>query len=173
MTLLAIVYCTQDDMTRKMGVLALRNWTDHDKTGIIDTTVIADAINQATQEIDAYAGQRYSQSGLQSSTLINRWATTLACYYCSMTRGNEPPANLAVEADRLMNPDSGLLIKVSQGKYQLPRVALRSDMRPTMSNLKVERNHRQTKVRVEKQGSTDQITNLPQNITTDYPGGAY
>ncbi len=174
MTLLSTTYCTQDDMSRKVGANALRNWTDHDKTGAIDTNVIADAINQATQEIDAYAGQRYSQTGLSSSTLINRWATILACYFCAQNRGNEPPNQLAVEFDRLMNPEFGLLIKVSQGKYQLPRVALRSDMRPTMSNLKVDRRFTQTKIRVEQQGSTDQTTTMPHNVSADdLPGLTY
>lgn len=166
MTLLAITYCTQADLERKMGAKAIVAYADHDADGIADTGVIDDAINQATEELDAYLTNRYSQASLQTSPIVTRWATTLASYFLSINRGNPPPESLAAEFTRIMT----LLVDVvSTGVYQLPGVSLRSDMRPTLSNLRIDRRYTQSKIRVEKAISSTTPTTSTQHAIEDVP----
>lgn len=171
MTLITTTYCDVDDLIRKVGRDAVREWSDHDTDGIADgggmadSDVIDDAINQATVEIDGYAQQWYSAAGMAASTLVNRWATVLACYFLSINRGNPPPDALAQEFERIM----ALLERVLAGTYKLPGVGMRSDMRPSMSNLTVDRRYIKSKLRVEKIISSEGSTTLRQNLSTDIP----
>lgn len=164
MPLISTVYCTQAEMVRRFGSAGITAFSDHDGDDVIDTDVVEDAINQAAQEIELYATQRYSRAGLTASTLINRWAVTMACYFLCQNRGNPPPDSLAEEFTRIMEA----LAKVATGELQLPGVALRSDMRPTFDNLTVERRYQQAKVRVQKEVSSDAPTVLQENLA-DYP----
>ena len=165
MTLLSTTYCTQSDMERKLGAQAIIEWSDHNADTVADDDVVDDAINQATGEIDLACRQRYSQAGLATSELINRWATVLACYFLATNRGNPPPESLAAEFQRIMEK----LQQVAEGLLQLPGVAMRNDMRPTHSNLRIDRRYIQSKIRVEKATSTDSPTTLKQNKIEDIP----
>ena len=165
MTLLAITYCTQTDMERKLGEKGVIEFADHDNDHVADTDVVDDAINQATEELDAYATQRYTQTQLATSTLVTRWATVLACYFLTTNRGNPPPESLASEFARIM----ALLVQVASGEYQIPGLSLRSDMRPTLSNLRIDRRYIQSKARVEQAISTNTPTTQKQHKIEDIP----
>lgn len=168
MALLAITYCTAAEIERRHGTESVLAWSDHDGDGLADSEVLDDAINQATQEIDLYARQRYAPEGLADSPLVNRWAVIIAAYMMSITRSNPPPDSLAIEFERVM----ARLAEVKEGSLALPGVPMRSDMRPSMSNLRIDRRYPKAKIRVQKEISTDQVTTLPQNAEESVYTGA-
>jgi len=152
-------------MEQKIGIAAVIAHSDHESTGSAVTLVIADAINQATEEINFYARHRYSATALAGSTLITRWATTLACYFLMQNRGNPEPFSLSNEFDRIMKN----LAMVGKGSQRLPDVAFENDMRPTMSNRRIDRRYKTDTVRVTRQNSTDAPTKLTQDRAEIYP----
>lgn len=163
MTLLSTVYCTADEIGRKAGATGLLNWSDHDASGTSDTGVIDDAINEATETIDLYCRQRYDQAGLAASEIVSRWAVVLACYFLSINRGNPAPEAIEAEYQRII----ANLEKIAAGLMSLPGVPMRSDSRPSMSNLRVERHHGQSKIRVKRNSSTDAASSLPIKHTSE------
>ena len=165
MTLLATVFCTEAQLTRRFGATALLMWSDHDEDRIADTGVVDDAINQATEELLLFLGQRYSSAGLAASEIVNRWAVTLAGYFLSTSRGNSPPEWLQVEFERIMLK----LPLVQSGQQALPGVALNGDLRPAMSNLTIDQRFRRSTVRVTPANSTDAPSTLTQDTTFDSP----
>lgn len=154
----ATLYCTQDDMERLFSTVGVQSFSDHEETGQADADVIADCINQATEEINAYAMQRYSATALSGSTLIERWATVLAVYFLCERRGNSAPGSLQGEFERIM----AKLEQIPGGGFRLPGVAYRSDFRPGFSNLTVDRRYQFSKVRVVETASDQIPTELPQ-----------
>lgn len=158
MTLLATTYCTQAELERLLSANGVLDYADHDDDGSAEAGVVDDTINQATVEIDLYAGQRYSAAALAGSTLVSRWCTIMAAYFLSYRRGNPPPDSIADEFERIANPETGLLAKVAAGKLQLSGVPLRADLRPTMSNVTVDRRHLRSTIRVTAQNSSDADT---------------
>lgn len=160
MTLIANVYCQESDLQERFSPAAVTAWADQNGNNTEYTNTVDDAINQASQEIEGYARQRYTPAGLSGCDLIKRWCVTLAGFYLSTTRGNPAPASIEKEYGRIL----AKLEKVAAGTFQLPGVALRSDTRPTWSNLRVDRQYTQTKIRVEQQGSSQAPTTLSQNL---------
>lgn len=165
MTLISNSLCTFDELVRKFGGDALVNWADHDADGIPEAGVIDDGINQATEEIRLYAGRRYSDSGLATSTLIERWCVSLAGYFISQSRANAAPAGLKADFERIM----AHLVAIAKGLEQIPGIALRADMRPTMSNLQVDRAYRYSKIRKSVQNSSgSNTTTLTEHLIREY-----
>jgi len=164
MPLLSIVYCTQADMERYLSILGVADFSDNDQDGLVDVPVVEDVINQATEEIDLRAGQRYTQAQLQTSTLITRWCTVMACTFLAQRRGNPVPDSLMVEYERITDTGTGLLFLVSKGKEQLPRIPLRADMRPIWSNQTIDRRFYPDGQRVIPEISSDSPTVLDQDI---------
>lgn len=169
MPLLATTYCSVADVKRLFSSAGVDAYADHDGDSSADTDVVEDCINQATEEIDAYARQRYTQSGLSGSTLINRWCTTLAVYFLCMRRGNTIPDAIATETERILDPDKGLLSRLAAGNYHLPGVAMRADMRPSWSNLRIDRRYPRSKTRVTRTNSSDSPTKLTRDFEENYP----
>ncbi len=164
MPLLTIVYCEKDDMDRYLSVNGVIDASDNNQDLAADVPVIEDCINQATEEIDLSAGQRYTQAQLETSTLITRWCTVMACTFLFQRRGNPVPDSLMVEYERITDTTTGLLFLISKGKRQLPRIPLRADMRPVWSNLTIDRRFYPDSVRVIPEISIDAPTVLDQDI---------
>lgn len=169
MTLLSTVYCTETEVERFFSTNAVTDFADHNQDGVADTGVVDDCINQATEEIDMYLRQRYTQAGLETSTLVNRWAVAIATRFLCQRRGNPPSDSLEKEWERIADPDNGLLVQIAEGKRQLPGIALRADLRPTWSNLQVDRRWRRSSIRVSQTNSSDADTALKQDKVVDYP----
>lgn len=167
MALLSVVYTSEAAMTRYLSAAGLEAFTDHEESGSLDSDVLHDCINQATEEIDGYARQRYTQAGLAGSNLIQQWATTLACYFLCLRRGNPPIDSLQIAYDRLLDPDKGLLVRLAQGKYNLPGVALGFDPRPSWSNLRIDRRFPNSQTRVVRANSSDSPSVLGQDHTIE------
>lgn len=169
MTLISPVYCTEAELNRFLSANGVIDFADHDDDNVADVGVVDDSINQATEEIDVWARQRHTQAQLQTSTLINRWCVVIAARFLCHRRGNVVPDTIEREWERLADPETGLLVKLSQGRVQLPGIALRDDLRPTWSNLKVDRRFRHSKIRVTSSNSSDAPTALTQDTELDPP----
>ena len=146
-----------------MSPLAVIDFADHDASGAADTDVVEDCINQATEEIDLYARQQYTQTVLATSTLITRWCVVMSARFLAQRRGNTVPDSIEVEWQRIIEH----LEAISLNTRQLPGLAKRDDLRPTWSNLKIDRRYRYSTVRVTKTNSSDAPTRLTQDTTTD------
>ena len=173
MALLSTVFTTEAEIERRFGSQATEWWTDHSETAYdVVTDNLNDAINQATQELILTVGQRYSIASMNSYDLIRRYATTIAAYILCTTRGNSPPVSLENEYFRLMGTGNqrGLLDKIGTGAVSIPDLAMRGDLRPTMSNRRIDRRYNEKVVRIDKQTSTDSPTTLKRDTLSDYPG---
>jgi phage gp36-like protein len=165
MALIDPAYCDEADMRRLFSVYGVTAFADHDQDGEPDAEVVNDCINQATEEVGLYAQQWYTPAQLDTSTLVNRWATTLACYFLCQRRGNGPPQSLADEFARIM----ARLEQIAAGTLKLPGIAMRDDMRPSMSNLRVDRRYPNSRIRVTPTNSTDAPTRLSQDVVSEVP----
>ena len=172
MTLISPVYCTESEIQRFLSTQGVTDFADNDDDDVADTGVVDDCINQATEEIDLYARQRYTQTDLSGSTLINRWAVTIAARFLCHRRGNVVPDSIEREWIRIADPDSGLLARIAKGMMQLPNVPLRASLRPTWSNVTVDRRYDYSTIRVTRPNSSDASTAMSQD-TVDDIGGAF
>jgi phage gp36-like protein len=159
------VYCTQAEMERFFSTSGVRAFSDHEDEGEIDPDVVNDCIEQAAEEINAFALHRYSETALAGSTLIKRWCIVLACYFLCQRRGNPDPGSLQSEFERIM----ARLEQIPSGVFKLPSVPFRADFRPSFSNLEVQRFRRFEKVRVIEQSGDQVPTQLPRRTTQEYP----
>lgn len=153
-------------MVRKLSTLGVLEWSDHDELGEIDTSVVTDAINRASEEVFFYLGGFYSAATLATSELIMSWATMLACYYLGLNRGMAPPDGLQIEYDNLMKR----LEQIRSGRMLIPGLSLSADLRPAISNLTVDRRYARDTIRVTRSNSTSAPTTLSQDRAADYPG---
>ncbi len=169
MPLLTTTYCTLAELDRYLSANAVIDFADHDGDAAADTDVVEDCVNQATEEIDLYLRQRYTPAALATSTLVNRWCVVLSARFLCHRRGNPVPDSIERDYERIADPGEGLLVQVSEGRRQLPGIALREDLRPTWSNLQVDRRYRHSKIRVTKANSSDAPTKLTQDTTLDVP----
>jgi phage gp36-like protein len=170
MTMLTVTHlCEEADLERLLSPYGVEAFSDHDQTGAPDTGVVDDCIDQASEELIMYLHERYEESVLATSPLVKRWATTVAAYFLCQRRGNPVPDILATEFQRIMDPETGLAFQVAEGKRQIPGLPSRCDMRPTFSNLKVDRRYPTSKTRVTRVNSSDAPTKLTQDWRQDYP----
>jgi phage gp36-like protein len=172
MTLIATTkLCTQADMERLLSVYGVQAFSDHEQTGVADVDVVVDCIDQASEEILMYLHERYLEADLQTSPLVNRWATVVAATFLCQRRGNPVPDSLQSEWVRIMDPVAGLCHQISNGTRALPGIPLRCDMRPSFSNLRVDRRFLNNKTRVTKSNSSDSPTTLRQDADVKFYGG--
>jgi len=163
MPLQSTVYCSIAELQRFLSTNAVTDFADHDADGTADTDVVEDCINQATDEIDLFARQRYTPTILATSTLITRWCVVIAARFLSQRRGNVVPDSIEVEWQRIVEH----LEAIASGLRQLPGLALRDDMRPSWSNLTIDRRWRRSTVRVTRQNSSDAPTSLTQDTAVN------
>ncbi len=169
MPLQAIVYCSIAELDLFMSSNATTDYADHDADGTADTDVIEDCINQGTDEIDLYAGQQHTQAQLATSTLINKWCIVMSARFLQERRMNVVSESIVVQWDRIIEN----LQKVAENRLQLPGLAKRDDMRPTWSNLKIDRRFRHSKIRVTRTNSSSAPTKLSQDATLPRAAGRF
>ena len=170
MALLSTVYCTEAEMIRFLSQNALDDFGDNDADGTADADVVNDCINQATEEIDMYLTERYTQSGLSGSTLVNRWCVVMASRFLCQRRGNVVPFSIEDEWERLTDPAVGKLVLIAKDQLQLPGVALRADLSPSFSNLTVDRRNRRSTIRRTPTNSSSSATALSRDDVRELPG---
>lgn len=166
MALLSTVYTTATKVKRLMSATFADELADNDRDGMADDEVMNDAINAATEEIDAFAREQYTQAQIASSSLVGRWATKMAAAELCLQRGNPVPESWAAEVERIRDN----LEKIRGGKYDLPGVPRRTKMYPTLSNLTVDRRYHRSTIRVTEANSSDAPSALEQDTTHDLGG---
>lgn len=159
----ATPYCDLDDMRRLLSSQGVTAFSDHNSDGMDDAGVTDDCIDEATEEINLFCNL-YSTAGLAASTLINRWATTLACFFLCERRGNPVPESLANAAARVRE----LLALVLTGALTL-NVAKSVNTSPSFSNMTVDRRFPFSRVRVQRENSDQIATTLTQKIAGEVP----
>lgn len=169
MPLQSTVYCTIAELQRFLSANAVADFGDHDQDGSADTDVVEDCINQATDEIDMYARQQHTPAQLATSTLITRWCVVMAARFLQERRGNVVSQSIVDQWDRIIEN----LEKVSKSRLQLPGLAKRADLRPSWSNLKVDRRFRHSTIRVTKTNSSSSPTALTQDTDRHRSGGSF
>lgn len=170
MTLMTITpFCAQADIERLLSPYGVEAFSDHNRAGTYDADVVDDCIAQASEELAMHLTQRYTVEGLATSPLVARWATVVAAYFLCGRRGNPIPDSIAAEFARIMDLDGGLAAQVSSGRLQIPGLPLRCDMRPSWSNLQVDRRFIRNKTRVTKSNSSDSPTKLTQDGDVRFP----
>lgn len=162
MALISPAYCTSTDIERYLSLTGAEAFAAHDIPDEPTSEVYNDVINQATDEVNLYAIDRYDPADLATSKIVNRWATTFGAYFLTLRRGNPPPDSLAKDFDRVTK----ILERVQAGTLNIPNVGLRS-RGPTFDNLVVDRRYSQAKIRVQKENSSDSPTTLRQH-TVEY-----
>lgn len=159
----ATPYCDLADMQRLFSAQGITAFSDHDGDGQDDAGVTDDCIDEATEEINLFC-KLYSTTGLASSTLINRWATTLACFFACERRGNPVPESLATAASLVRER----LAFVMTGALVL-NVAKSVNTSPSFSNMTVDRRFPFSRVRVQQQNSDMIPTTLTQKFAGEVP----
>lgn len=165
MTLITDCLTSHAEMERLFSAAGMVAFSDHEKSGIQDDDVVDDCANQGSAEVFNYACQRYSTTALASHTTPRGWATLFACILLAIRRGNEIPEPWIAERERIMP----MLEGTGKGTYQFYGLALRADLRPTWSNLQVDRRHRHSTVRVTQVNSSDAPTVLTQDKLQEVP----
>jgi phage gp36-like protein len=159
----ATPYCDLDDMQRLFSAHGVTAFSDHDGDGQDDSGVTDDCIDEATEEINLFC-KLYSTAGLAASTLINRWATTLACFFLCQRRGNPVPESLAAAAQTVRER----LAFVLTGALTL-NVVKSVNTSPSFSNMEVDRRFPYSRVRVQQQSSDRIPTTLTQKLAGEVP----
>ena len=156
-------------MIRKFGDYGVTSFADHDADGTADTGVVDDCIEESSAEIAMLAGQRYALADLAAHPLVHSWATTLAIYFLCQRRGNPIPTSLADEFNRI----TAILEKIVDGRIKLPGLDEVTGIRPTLSNLVIDRRYPNNRVRVRPSSSSTNTTPSVLQVDRANQYGAY
>jgi phage gp36-like protein len=163
----ATTFCVQTDVENVLSALGVEEFTDHENAGSTDTTVLDTCITQASQELEMWCMGRYTAAVLATSEVVTLWTANMAAYFVCRLRGNPVPDSIAAEFQRLTDPINGILPKIKAGKLQIPGLALRGDLRPTISNMHIDRRYTHNRARVDKAASTNAPSELPRQPVED------
>lgn len=146
---LTYIYTSQGEIERLLSEdfadLMLDDLRDE---GIDDA--FTDAIEDATDFMNQYLLQIYLDSDLETSRWVHSRCTWLGAYYLSQRRGNPPTAILEQRKEEIEQE----LIKVQEGKVQIPRLPTNGNLEPGMSNYRVDDRFETNKTRVQPTIST-------------------
>lgn len=107
-----MAYATQQDMIDRFGEEELVQLTDRAQAGVIDATVLAQALSDANAEIDGYLVGRYTLPLPSVPIALTRIACDLARYYLYDNRATEQVTTRAEEV-------RAFLMSIAQGKVSL------------------------------------------------------
>jgi len=106
-------YCTQAEVQTDIGEARLLELTDDAQSGSIDWTVVDEAIEGASKEIDAYCSIYYTVPFSPIPQLINNFAIAITKYRLYSRRG--VPDQLQWRYEEILRT----LVKIAQGKMKL------------------------------------------------------
>ena len=144
---LAYRYTSRAEMQRVLGASGIDLRSD-DLGGSEDSTMIDEVTGEATEMINFYAGLNYDEKDLETSFIVRRWATWIACYLLSQRRGN--PSLFSDKYEETI----ALLEEVYKFNRIIPRLPTREDLTPAMSNVHIDDRFRTHKIRVHPTIST-------------------
>lgn len=156
----AVPFTTEGEMEAEVGADAITEWSDHDEDGARDTGVVSRTIDRATNELIRKC-HRYSVNGLAADAEIRGWATQLACFFLSKSRGNPPAMALVDDVDYIR----GQLDKIESGSLTL-NIPWKSDLRPRVINREIDRRYVYRNIR-ETPDSTKPRSVLPEHRSDD------
>lgn len=165
MSLMSQCLTSHAEMERCFSSHGVTAFADHDRSGVRDDDVVDDCANEGSYEVLNYAGQRYSHTGLYGHVTSRQWATLIACRLLTIRRANPGLESFELEFARIME----LLKLVPSGQYKLFGLGERGDLRPTWSNVQVDRRHRHSTIRVTRPNSSDAPTALTQDHLQEVP----
>ncbi len=121
-----MAYCTAEDIAKRLSENILIELTDDDDAGVVDADVVAAAIADADEEIDAFLSMRYTLPFSTTPAIVLRMSADLAvCRLYARRDHIELPKQWAdrCQAGRRM------LEKMAEGKLRLdvPDPAASSD----------------------------------------------
>lgn len=132
----------------------------------IDVDVMRDAVEWATERINAQCEKLYEASDLAQSRLVMRWATVLAANYISKLQGN-PPQYVDAAQDV-----ENQLQQVADGVFQIPRLPTRANSVPMATNYRMDDRY-QNPVRVNPRTSTGGTYSNQPSSNPYYDGYGY
>lgn len=113
----------------------------------------------ATDRVALYCN-RYSLPNLQTSWVVNQWATTFALHWLAKRRMMAAPQGVQADYETALEE----LKQVQRGELQLPNVAPRTSGWPFMSNVTIDLTFPVRRVRVEASISEPTPTQFPQSV---------
>ena len=105
-------YCTKQDLIDRFGSDELMQLTDRDNMGLIDDTVLNQAINDASAEMDGYLASRYSLP------LVNI-PQTLKPLCCNIARYKLYDEQASEQVSKRYDAAIKFLFSVSKGEISL------------------------------------------------------
>lgn len=145
---LIYTYTSQAEMTRLFSADGITLRLDDLEETTEQPSMLTEIIEEATEEINSYLEPFYEPDQLAASPYIRRIATYLGCRILSMRRGNPDLFEERVEEFRKF------MLEVSVGRRRVPRIPLRQNFAPALSNYQINDNFYRNKVRVNRQTST-------------------
>ena len=106
-------YASQQDMIDRYGEDALLIAADRDHDGVIDTDVVSTALQDATDEIDAYVGKKYSLPLPSVPGVLQRICIDIALYRLTDSTG------YTEERRQRYDDDLAFLLRLSKGDISL------------------------------------------------------
>lgn len=110
-----MAYATQTDITSRYSMTELLISADRDNNGTLDAGIVAQALDDATSEIDAYLSARVQVPLLVVPDFIKRICVDIAVY-----RMSENAASLTDEKRRRFDDAILMLSKASSGDVMIP-----------------------------------------------------
>lgn len=156
-------YCTAEDLELYLSAVGVTAFADHEEFPSTESTVIAECIERATEEINSVLRTRYDIVALAGNALLKHWSTVMACRYLCLRRGNMPPESLEFEYREIVDRETGKLVDAARGKLNLLSSFRPQDNVPSFSNLTVDRRYIDEKVRVRTRSSNNLATKLEQD----------
>lgn len=158
------VYTSQAEMESVFSVDGILLRMDDDGSAVIDGTEVSnlsDIFDEATDEVNIRVEQRYDPSVLVNNLWVRRAATYIACYIASIRLGN------AEQYRGQRDYYIGLLERVKEHKMVIPRLPVRYNEQPGMSNLIIDHHFPKSKIRVETENS---VGGTYPDMDADRPG---
>lgn len=106
-------YATQQDIIDRYGEDDLIIAADHDGDGVADAAVVAQGLSDATDEINTYAGGRYTLPFAEVPPVLKRLCVDMALYLMSK------PPSITEEKRKRYEDAIKLLTSISTGKVSL------------------------------------------------------
>lgn len=145
------LYTSRAEMASIFTTLALDTRVDDDRSETVsasEETLLEECIEEATDIFNAYLLPFYTDTNLALSRWVRRRCSYVACYLLSQRRGN--PAQFAdryaaiLEEIQRIAKGPGI-----NGNPHIPRIPVRQDNRPSLSNLKIDNRYRRSKIRTD------------------------
>lgn len=141
---LAFTYTSQAEVEKVYSQAGL-DFSLDDLAGADLTQGIKEFLEDATDFVNQFAGDRYEEADMNESRWVRSRASWIAAYLFSQRRGNPPPEAFANRFDMIRDE----LEQVKADNLNIPRLGTKSNFLPSISNYTIDDRHPIRKVRVQ------------------------